>query len=213
MNVLVIGANGNIGRLLVSKLSNSEHTVRAMIRDESQRAEMEKRGGEVVIADLEKDFDHALEGCNAVIFTAGSGAHTGLDKTELVDRQGAMKAVDSAKKNNVERFLIVSSMNADTPENGPESMQHYYRAKGDADEYLQKSGLTFTSVRPGRLTNEHGKGSIQVAEKIEDRGAREIPREDVANVMVAALDNQNTYNRIFEVLTGNQPIDKALNDL
>lgn len=215
MNVLVIGANGSIGRLLVSKLSDNkhEHTVRAMIRDESQREDMEKIGGEVVIADLEKDFDHAFEGCNAVIFTAGSGAHTGADKTDLVDRQGAIKAVDLAKKHKIDRFLIVSSMNADTPDNGPESMEHYYRAKGAADEHLQKSGLNFTIVRPGRLTDENGKGSIQVAEKIEDRGAREIPREDVANVLIASLDEENTYNRIFEVLSGNDPIDKALNHL
>ncbi|HET7657706.1 MAG TPA: SDR family oxidoreductase [Bacillales bacterium] len=213
MKVLVIGANGNIGKLLVSKLSKSEHKVRAMIRDESQREELEKRGGEVVIADLEKDFDHAFEGCNAVIFTAGSGAHTGPDKTELVDRQGAMKAVDLAKKHKIERFLIVSSMNADTPDNGPESMEHYYRAKGDADEHLLQSGLNYTIVRPGRLTNEHGKGSIVAEEKIEDRGEREIPREDVANVMINALDNENTYHRIFEVLSGDQPIDKALDSL
>ncbi|HET7578369.1 MAG TPA: SDR family oxidoreductase [Bacillales bacterium] len=214
MKVLVIGANGKIGKHIVSKLAASnKHEVRAMVRDESQREELEKRGGEVVIADLEKDFSHAFEGCHAAIFTAGSGAHTGPDKTELVDRQGAMKAVDLAKEHQIARFLIVSSMNADTPDNGPESMKHYYKAKGDADHHLQASGLNYTIVRPGRLSLDPATGKIEASDKIENRGSRDIPREDVAEVMIASLDHENTYNRTFEILSGDVPIGQALTSL
>lgn len=214
MKVLIIGANGKVGRNVVSILSESEHTARAMIRDESQREGLEKRGGEVVIADLEQDFDHAFEGCHAVIFTAGSGGHTGPDKTELVDRQGAMKAVDLAKKHGVNRFLMVSSMNADTPDNGPESMKHYYKAKGDADRHLLGSGLNYTIVRPGALSMDEGNGKIEAAEKIENRSrSRNIPREDVARVMVACLDTEKTYNHTFEILSGEDSIEQALKDL
>jgi uncharacterized protein YbjT (DUF2867 family) len=213
MKVLVIGSHGNIGKQIVSMLSGSDHQAKAMIRDESQKEEMAKRGGEVVVADLEKDFEHAFEGCDAVIFTAGSGGHTGPDKTELVDRQGAMKAIDVAKKHNVKRFLMVSSMNADTPEVGPESMKHYYKAKGDVDNHLKESGLNYTIVRPGRLTDEPGTGKIKAEKKIKDRGSRQIPREDVARVMVASLDLENTHRRTFEILSGEVPIDQALNSL
>lgn len=211
MKVLVIGANGQIGKQLVSILSDNDHRVRAMVRDENQREELEKRGGEVVVADLEGDFRRALEGCDAVIFTAGSGAHTGPDKTELVDRQGAMKAVDLAVEHNMKRFLMVSSMNADTPEDGPEHMRHYFKAKGDADRHLQKSGLNYTIVRPGRLSNDPGIGNIEAAKHIENRSReRQIPREDVAHVMVASLDMENTYRSTFEVLSGDDPIRQAL---
>ncbi|HET7616775.1 MAG TPA: SDR family oxidoreductase [Bacillales bacterium] len=213
MKVLVIGANGNIGKKLLPILHEHSHEARAMIRDESQKSDLDSRA-EVVVADLEKDFGHAFEGCEAVIFTAGSGAHTGPDKTELVDRQGAMKAVDLAKDHGVKRFLIVSSMNADTPDNGPEFMKHYYKAKGDADHHLQQSGLDYTIVRPGRLSDDPGNGKVEASEKIENRSReRDIPREDVAKVMVTALDNKNTRNRTFEVLSGEDSIEEALNAL
>lgn len=211
MKVLIIGANGQIGKETVALLGKSKHNVRAMVRDENQRAELEKRGGEVVVADLEKDFERVFEGCEAVIFTAGSGGHTGPDKTELVDRQGAMKAIDLAKKHSVKRFLIVSSMNADTPDNGPDSMKHYYKAKGDADQHLQASGLNYTIVRPGRLSNDSGNGKIEAAEKIENPTRdRHIPRQDVAQVMVTSLETENTSHRAFEVLSGHTPIEQAL---
>lgn len=213
MKVLVIGANGQIGKQTVSFLSKGSNEARAMVRDEGQKAELEKRGGEVVVADLEKDFGHALEGCDAVIFTAGSGGHTGPDKTELVDRQGAMKAIDLACENKVKRFLIVSSMNADTPDVGPESMKHYYKAKGDADHHLQDSGLNYTIIRPGRLSNDAGNGKVEAAEKIKDREDRDVPREDVAALMVAALDEENTYKRTFELLSGHTSIEQALRSL
>ncbi|HET7627786.1 MAG TPA: SDR family oxidoreductase [Bacillales bacterium] len=213
MKVLVIGANGNVGRKVVPILHECGHEAKAMIRDETQKENLDPRA-EVVVADLEKDFGHALEGCDAVIFTAGSGAHTGPDKTELVDRRGAMKAIDEAKKHGVHKFLMVSSMNADTPENGPEHMRHYYKAKGDADDYLRASGLDYTIVRPGRLSHAPGTGKIEAAVKIADRSRkRDIPREDVARVMVHALKHDPLGERVFEILSGDTPVDKALEAL
>ncbi|EGK12438.1 NAD dependent epimerase/dehydratase [Desmospora sp. 8437] len=78
MKVTVIGANGKIGRHLVRMLGRSDHQVRAVIRNEQQQPDMEKLGAdEVVVADLEQTVDHAVAGCEAVVFTAGSGGHTG----------------------------------------------------------------------------------------------------------------------------------------
>ncbi len=89
MKVLVIGANGQIGKHLVAQLQNSdEHTVRAMVRKEAQEEELKLSGVETVLGNLEGSVDgltKAAEDCDAVIFTAGSGAHTGPDKTMLID--------------------------------------------------------------------------------------------------------------------------------
>ncbi len=209
MNVLIVGAHGQIGQHIVSLLDKSEHHAKAMIRDESQAPELEKLGAETVVADLEQDFSHALKGCDAVIFTAGSGGHTGPEKTEAVDRQGAMKMVEVAEKQNMDRFILVSSMNADTPDNGPEQMKHYFKAKGDADHKLQSSHLNYTILRPGRLLNEPATGTVTAAEHIDDR-SNGIPRADVAQVAVSSLDLENTYHRTFEILSGDVPIDEAL---
>ncbi|MEQ9008793.1 MAG: SDR family NAD(P)-dependent oxidoreductase, partial [Ekhidna sp.] len=68
-----------------------------------QQESFEDKGIRTVLADLEKDFDHAVASADAVVFTAGSGAHTGKDKTHLVDRASAKKAIDLAVKHKVDR--------------------------------------------------------------------------------------------------------------
>jgi len=212
MKVLVIGAYGQIGQHILSLLNKSEHQAKAMIRNENQASELKHLGAEIVVGDLEQDFSYAFEGCDAVIFTAGSGGHTGPEKTELVDRLGAMKAVKEAENNHVKRFIMVSSMNADTPDNGPESMKHYFKAKGDADKNLQASHLNYTILRPGRLLNEPANGTITAAEHIEDR-SNGIPRADVAQVAVTSLDTENTFHRVFEILSGDVLIEEALRNV
>ncbi|MEF7565295.1 SDR family oxidoreductase [Bacillus infantis] len=211
MKILIVGANGQIGRHLIEKLAETEHKSVAMVRKEEQESELRELGAdEVVIGDLEKDFSHAFEGVDSVIFTAGSGGHTGADKTILIDLWGAIKTIDQAKEHNISRFLLVSSMNADTPDTGIESMKHYFVAKKLADDHLRSSGLDYTIVRPGGLLNEPATGKIQLEEKIKEFSSREITREDVAAVLAEAVDLENTYKKTFEILNGETPIKEAL---
>ncbi|AGX04485.1 MULTISPECIES: SDR family oxidoreductase [Bacillus] len=211
MKILIVGANGQIGRHLIEKLAETEHKSVAMVRKEEQESELRELGAdEVVIGDLEKDFSHAFEGVDSVIFTAGSGGHTGADKTILIDLWGAIKTIDQAKEHNISRFLLVSSMNADTPDTGIESMKHYFVAKKLADDHLRSSGLDYTIVRPGGLLNEPATGKILLEEKIKEFSSREITREDVAAVLAEAVDLENTYKKTFEILNGETPIKEAL---
>ncbi|MDA3129245.1 SDR family oxidoreductase [Aliibacillus thermotolerans] len=211
MNVLLIGANGKIAREFVKKASQEkkEIQVKAMIRKEEQKEDLLQLGAsEVVIADLEKDIHHAFTEVDAVIFAAGSGGHTGGDKTLLVDLWGAMKSVDAAKKHGIHRFCMISSMRAKTPEKGPESIRHYLVAKMVADDYLRDSGLDYTIIRPGILTNDAPTGHVHIQETIEETG--EITRADVAHVLLSVLDNPNTYRKSFDVIGGDIPIEKAV---
>tara|TARA_B100001939_G_scaffold344727_1_gene359786 strand:- start:453 stop:1091 length:639 start_codon:yes stop_codon:yes gene_type:complete len=209
MNVLIVGSHGNIGQRLVRQMAKSAHTARAMIRDESQRDEMRALGAaEVVVADLEGDVRDALAGCDAVVFTAGSGAHTGPEKTEDVDRHGAISIIDQARRAGVRRFVLVSSMNADTPEKGPEKMRHYFEAKKAADDHLRASDLEYTIVRPGKLTDEEATGTADIAKDLNRYG--EVAREDVAHALLLTLDSPNTIGQHYEMLAGDTPIEKAL---
>lgn len=93
------GANGKISRQLVQLFAGTEHQVRAMILKEEQSSELKPLGAdEIVVADLEKGIDHALKGCSAVVFTAGSGSHTGPDKMELVESWGQSKRLKKRKR-------------------------------------------------------------------------------------------------------------------
>ena len=212
MRVLIAGANGKIGRRLVKLLGDSDHVCRAMVRDPSQEWSLREQGAdEVVVADLEGDCRAALISCDAVVFTAGSGPHTGPEKTVDVDQNGAINLIDQAQKMGVPRFVIVSSMRADDPDSGPEKMRHYFVAKQKADNHLRASHLNYTIVRPGKLTEEEGTGKVRLAERIDQFG--EIPRQDVAAVIRAVLDHPGTSKREFDLISGDTAIDKAVASL
>lgn len=209
MRVLIAGANGKIGQHLIRLMADSPHTARAMVRDPEQAEALEQLGAaETVVGDLEQDCTHALKDCDAVVFTAGSGPHTGPEKTIDVDQNGAIRLIDAAQAAGVRRFLMVSSMRADRPENAPEKLHHYLRAKHKADEHLRASGLDFTLVRPGPLTNDPGSGKVELAARLDRTGS--IPREDVAAVLLATLDADNTIHQSFDLLSGDYDIAGAL---
>ncbi|MBQ4867384.1 SDR family oxidoreductase [Priestia megaterium] len=210
MKVLVVGANGTTGKQVVEKVANSkQHEAYAMIRDEKQAGALKKLGANVVLADLEQDVSDALRGMDAVIFAAGSGGHTGDKKTIAVDQNGAKNIIDEAKNQGVKRFVMLSSMGTDAPEQGPEGLQLYLRAKAIADEYLKQSNLQYTIVRPGTLSNDQATGKIDINNDIEDK-SQTIPRADVATVLVECLNEEATIGKTFEMLAGETEIEKAI---
>ncbi|CAM3977465.1 SDR family oxidoreductase [Alkalicoccus chagannorensis] len=211
MKVLVIGANGQIGSHMVTMLGLSrDHQVRAMVRKEEQKDKMnDLHAEEVVLGDLEQDFSHALEGVDAVIFTAGSGGHTGKEQTEIIDRNAAIRAVEQAEKAGVQRFIMISTMMADKPNEAPEKAQHYFQAKHDADEALINSSLNYTIFRPGPLSNDEAQGTVTIQKKM-DSFDGSIAREDVANAAVNALVLEETYHQILEIHHGSTPVGEAL---
>jgi uncharacterized protein YbjT (DUF2867 family) len=211
VRVLVAGANGQVGKHIVRLLAEQGHEARALIRDESQASGLRELGGNPIVADLEGEVAHTVEGCDAVIFSAGGGPGSGAEKKETIDRQGAVKLIEAAKEHGAKRYVMVSAMGAADPDSGPEAMQPYLFAKARADQTLQESDLDYTIVRPGSLTNEPGTGTVEAAPSLGKRG--EIPREDVARTIVATLERENTFDKTFEVLSGDTPIEDALGHL
>ncbi|ANU09099.1 hypothetical protein A1A1_00650 [Planococcus antarcticus DSM 14505] len=215
MNVLVIGANGQVGRNVVKELAASNHEATAMVRKQEQVDKMKELGAsKVVLADLEKDFSDAFEGVDAVIFAAGSGPSTGADKTLTIDLWGSVKAAQYAQEKGVKRFVQLGSVGSNDPDAGGEAMKPYLVAKRTADELLQATNLDYTIVRPGALSDEDKSEKIEVSLKgFSSLEGRSIPRADVAHVLVDVLDRNNTYNKVFEVLQGDQPASEQLNSL
>lgn len=208
MHITIIGAHGQIGRRLVRRLARRDATtVRAMIRDESQRATLESDGAEVAVGDLEGAFAHALEGTDAVVFTAGSGASTGADKTLLIDLWGARRAVDAAARAGIDRFVLVSSIGTRDPLQGPASIRPYLVAKRAADDHLRSTDLAWTVVRPGRLTDAPGTGQVAAGPALEPG---EVTRDDVAHALEACLVDGLAIRTTFELMNGDTPIHEAL---
>ncbi|MDP1417033.1 NAD(P)H-binding protein [Peribacillus simplex] len=129
-----------------------------------------------------------------------------------MDKNGAIKLVDAAKKNGIERFVMLSSFGSDNPEQAQEGMRHYLEAKHDADEYLKASELTYTIVRPVTLTNEQAIGKIFADEKV-DHTNKSIPRTDVAAVLAQSVIEEKTFNKTFKIFSGTLRIKEALNNI
>lgn len=207
MDVLVAGSHGQVGQHLTERLADGEHRVYGMVRDEGQTEDVAALGAEPVVADLTESVAHAVEGCHAVVFAAGSGG----EAVEAVDRDGAIRLVDAAEDAGVERFVMLSSMFADRPAAAPEPLRDYLRAKGEADRYLRESDLTYTVVRPGELTNEPATGRIRAAADLSQKDG-DVPRADVAHALAATLTTEATYGETFEVLSGEEQVEAALSD-
>ena len=209
MKVLVIGANGVTATHVIKQLAESDHDPVAMIRDPLHREKFDKLGVPTVLADLEYPIDHAVRGCDAIIFAAGSGGKTGKDKTVLIDHIGAIRSMVAAQVNNVQRYIMLSSINNDINSQSP--IAHYHRAKAHADNFLIETDLDYTIVCPGRLTDDSGSGRVSITENLEGRGI--TSRENVASALTACLDNHNTIGMAFSLLDGDTPLAEALGAL
>jgi uncharacterized protein YbjT (DUF2867 family) len=208
--IAIAGGHGKIALLLGQMLAERGDTVRGLIRNPDQEADLRAVGVEPVICDLEGDGDvaAAVRGADAVVFAAGAGPGSGEARKTTMDLGGAVKLIDAAKAEGVSRYLIVSSMGAEkAPEDGGEGFGAYLQAKWEADEAVRASGLEYTIVRPGGLTDDPGAGLVEIAEKTE-RG--QVPRADVAAVFVACLDAPSTIGQSFDLIAGNTPIAEAL---
>ncbi|MFV1463109.1 MULTISPECIES: SDR family oxidoreductase [unclassified Phaeobacter] len=185
MKVLVAGATGNTGRRVVEKLQRLGHQPIALIREGSDTSTLPpgtgtRRGD---LTDLPTDV---CEGCDGVIFAAGSGGDTSREMTDKVDRDGAKALVDLAKSSGVARFVMLSSIGAGDPDPKSE-LAHYLQAKHDADVYLEQSGLDYAILRPVRLTEGDGSGDLLFGEQVDPEGV--AARGDVAATLADAVSN------------------------
>lgn len=208
LNVAIAGGHGQIALRLGKLLAARGDSVRGLIRNPDQADDLRAAGVEPVVVDLEHAEPQAVAaavlGADAVVFAAGAGPGSGEARKETMDRDGAVRLIDAAKANAIERYVIVSSRGADANAEG-DGFAAYLRAKGEADEAVRASGLAWTIVRPGGLTDDTGTGRVRT-----DTGDGEIPRDDVAATLVAVLDNPATAGRTFLLVGGETPIEQAV---
>ncbi len=205
-NILIAGANGTTGKKIVNLLKSSQYfNPVAMIREKEQATQFKKENIDYVIADLEEDLAHAVTNIDKVIFAAGSGGKKVIE----VDQEGAKRLMDVSKIANIKKFVMLSSMGADKPEKA-DDIKEYLKAKHNADEHLKSSGLNYTIVRPGALTNENGTGRIKLEKKLNIQG--EISRADVAETLVRTLNDDIANKATFEILQGEKLISEALDE-
>ncbi len=212
MDVVVAGGHGQIGLKLLRLLAERGDRGRGLIRNPDHRADLESAGAEPVVVDMEAEGDLRpfVEGASAIVFAAGAGPGSGAPRKWTVDFGAAAKLVAAARALDIGRFLVVGSIGAQDPAAGG-PMQPYLEAKAAADAAVAASGLDYTIVRPGALTDDPGTGRVDLSTQLGRRAP--IPRDDVAAILLGCLDEPATVGLLFEAFTGEQPVADALRGL
>jgi uncharacterized protein YbjT (DUF2867 family) len=213
MEVLVIGGHGKVGLRLLRLLARDGHRGRGVIRKAEQASDLEAADAEPVLCDLERgdDLRPHVGTADAIVFAAGAGPGSGPDRKRTVDYGAAVKSMAAASELGVTRFVIVSSIGTHDVASAAEAMRPYLEAKRDADDSLKQSGLDWTIVKPGRLTDAPGSGRVQVSRTFGRRA--DVPRDDVALVLLECLHAPNTIGVEFELFGGDVPAREAVRSL
>jgi uncharacterized protein YbjT (DUF2867 family) len=212
VNVTIVGGHGQVAMRLARLLAERGDSPRGIIRQTEQADDLEAIGAEPIVLDIEnREISDAVAGADAVVFAAGAGPGSGPARKRTVDYGGAVALVEAAQQHEIRRYVMVSAMGANRPERWSDRIRPYYEAKAEADEYLAESGLDYTIVRPGGLTDDPGTGRVEIAERLERRGS--VSRDDVAAVIAEVLRADNTIGKGFDLLGGETPIAEAVASL
>lgn len=213
MRIAIAGGHGQIARRLSRLLAERGDTPLAIVRNPAHVADVEGDGATAVLLDLE-DTDAPtlaaqLADADAVVFAAGAGPGSGDARKDTVDRGAAALLADGATQAGVRRYLLVSSVGAgsEPPEGTDPTFVAYLRAKTAAEEDLRGRDLDWTILRPGGLTDDAGTGHVRLGPEI-PRG--QVPRDDVAAVLVALLDEPRTAGLTLELSEGQVPVVAAI---
>lgn len=216
MRVVIAGGHGKIGLRLARLLGEREEHAISLVRSVDQEADVVALGAHPVLFDLEsgsaQDLATIVRGADAVVFAAGAGPGSGAARKDTVDRGAAVLLAQACELAGVRRYLMVSSMGAGAgaaglPQGADEVFAAYLDAKKAADDDLRSRDLDWTILRPGALTMASGTGHVRLAA---ETGRGEVPREDVAAVLLALLDEPRTAGLTLELIGGDTPIGEAV---
>ncbi|HVW41617.1 MAG TPA: NAD(P)H-binding protein [Amycolatopsis sp.] len=213
MRVVIAGGHGKIALRLGRQLAANGDDAVGLIRNPDQTRDLWDSSIEPVRLDLESaeitDVADILEGADAAVFAAGAGPGSGVARKDTVDRGAAALFAAACELAGVRRHIQIGSMGVGKPPRPgtDEVFAAYLKAKEAAEQDLRERDLDWTILRPGRLTDEPGTGEVHLAESV-DYG--EIPRDDVASVIMALFEEARSYRRTLELIAGNTPIDEAI---
>ncbi|MFF1399483.1 NAD(P)H-binding protein [Streptomyces sp. NPDC058287] len=215
MRIVIAGGHGQIALRLERLLAARGDEVAGVIRRAEQADNLREAGAEPLVCDLEsasvEEVAGLLEGADAAVFAAGAGPGSTAGRKDTVDRAAAVLFADAAERAGVRRYIVVSSMGADPAHQGDEVFDAYLRAKGEADASVRaRTGLDWTILRPGMLTNDAGTGLVRL-EASTGRGP--VPRDDVAAVLAELVETPATAGLTLELISGSAPVAVAVKSI
>jgi uncharacterized protein YbjT (DUF2867 family) len=214
MKAFVAGATGETGRRIVQELVARDIPVRALVRDAQIARTILPASVELVIGDVLQPETLAAALGDSTVLLCATGAKPSFDPTGpyKVDFEGTKNLVEVAKAKGIEHFVLVSSLCTSQFFHPLNLFWLILVWKKQAEEYIQKSGLTYTIVRPGGLKNEDNPDSV-VMQGADTLSEGSIPRQKVAQVCVEALIDPSARNKIVEIVAKAEAPSKSFAEL
>lgn len=201
--VFVAGGTKGVGRCVIDKLVASGISVVALARSDEGVAELNAIDGVTAIAGDafdQKSVENAMDGCDAAITTLG-----GSTEDRRVDYEGNNNVIESAGILGVQRIILVTSIGCgSSKEAAPPSVFEVLKdvlvAKEKAENILIRyyTNSNWTIIRPGGLKTEPMTGKAILTE--DNTAIGSIHREDVADLVVRALDSPSTERKVLSAI-------------
>lgn len=203
--VLIAGATGGTGQAAVEQALEQGYSVRVLVRDREKASTLFGDRVTYVVGDVRepRTLRNAVRGARYVISAVGSsGARDPENSPELVDYGGVKALAEAAKMARVEQFVLTSSMGVTHPDNPlNQILDNILQWKLKGENAVRATGLPYTIVRPGGLTNESGgQQGLKVMQGDPKEVVGRISRADVGAVLVNALGRREAYGKTFEVI-------------
>lgn len=211
MKILVIGATGRVGRLLVNVLLSENHKVVGSSRKTENLVDSPDftQINLDLLSSVEKMEEVIPNDIEAIYFVSGSRGKNLLQ----IDLHGAIKTMQVAEKRKIKRYIMLSSVFSLQPNRWNESflkpLVDYNIAKHYADQWLLTTALNYTILQPGALEEKKGSGMIKV--NVENPGGNAI--ENVVNTLVEVLENPAAFKKVITMHDGEMPIKEAISGL
>lgn len=218
MNIIIIGAHGKVALLASPLLAEAGHLVSGVIRNPDHIDDVRDAIATPLLSDIEdvdtEGFARLFAGHDTVVWSAGAGGGNPA-RTYAVDRDAAIRSIDAAERAGVKRYIMVSYFGARPDHGVPEdnSFFPYAEAKAAADKHLRESSLDWTILGPSGLTLDEptNKINFRVLEHgHSDLNGGQVSRANVAHVIAAVVEADNTIRTTIEFNDGDTPIEEAV---
>jgi len=204
LKILVVGATGSIGRLVVEQAIRRGHAVRALVRSASKAREL-AREAESVIGDLTRPetLSGAVEGIDSVVFTHGSDGGGKAD-SESVD-YGGVRNILAALGSRTARIALMTAIGVTNRNSSYNKSTEVHDWKRRSERLVRASGLAYTVVRPGWF-DYNAPDELKLVFLQGDKRHTGTPkdgvisRRQIAQVLIGSLSSENAVGKTFELI-------------
>lgn len=211
-NLLIIGANGGIGRQCVELALKEGHYVTALLRNPAKlgitHANLQVIQGDIMQSHT---LEQAINNQDAIISAIGVSGGFGADKPTVLYSQGSANVLQVMSKKNVKRAFFISASAVEISPVLPfyarwaakyivqKLLKNMYADLRIMEKLVKESHTDWTIIRPPRLTDKPATGHYRSAINVFLKNALSISRADVAHYIINNVNNTATYQGVVEI--------------